>query len=87
MFSVYILYSSAYQKTYCGYTSHLLRRIEEHNITATKGYTIRYRPWVLIHSEFYTKKEQALTREKYYKTGVGREQIQKLILQFNNQII
>jgi predicted GIY-YIG superfamily endonuclease len=33
MFTVYILYSQSYCKTYVGFTGNILRRIEEHNIT------------------------------------------------------
>jgi putative endonuclease len=79
MFTVYILYSQSYCKTYVGFTGNILRRIEEHNITGISGYTKKYRPWSKIHSETYENKILAMAREKYLKTGIGREEV-KMIL-------
>jgi putative endonuclease len=46
-FSVYVLYSPLYDKIYIGHTSDLESRLLSHNFLATKGYTLRYRPWTL----------------------------------------
>jgi putative endonuclease len=75
MFIVYILYSVSGQKTYCGYTADIQRRLMEHNTTEFKGFTLRYRPWTLIHTEEYETKREAMLREKFLKTGRGREEI------------
>ncbi len=82
MYYVYILYATGYNKSYVGYTHDLEKRIEEHNFTAIKGYTISYRPWVLIHTESFETKTEAIKREKYYKTGVGRDRIKEMIRAF-----
>ena len=79
MYTVYILYSPSYDKTYVGYTSNLDRRLKSHNELGKKGYTIRYRPWELLHIEKFNTKRAALEREKYYKSGVGREKIQLML--------
>jgi len=63
-FVVYILYSKTYGKTYVGYTSNLINRFHSHNSKATKGYTIRYRPWEVIHIEIFDTKKEAFNREK-----------------------
>jgi uncharacterized repeat protein (TIGR01451 family) len=73
MFIVYILYSANYGKTYVGFTNDLERRLREHNVTEGSGYTLRYRPWALIYKEEYGAKAEAMKREKFLKTGVGRE--------------
>jgi putative endonuclease len=75
---VYILYSEKYKKHYVGFTSDLENRIKSHNELATKGYTIKYRPWILIHSEEYENKKMAMHREKFLKSGKGREFIKKI---------
>ena len=75
---VYILYSEKFRKHYVGYSSDLLNRLLSHNELATKGYTVKYRPWKLIHTEVYTSKAEALKREKYLKSGVGRRFIKTL---------
>jgi putative endonuclease len=84
MFIVYILYSPLSGKTYVGYTANLDRRMLEHNVTETQGYTLRYRPWELIHSEIFQTKKEAMEREKFLKTGRGREFIKKVVGDYLN---
>ncbi len=78
-FFVYVLYSSTSGKTYAGFTSDLKSRMDSHNVFAKKGYTIRYRPWVLIYTEEFPNKRDALLREKELKTGKGRAFIKEII--------
>ncbi|MFQ6600630.1 GIY-YIG nuclease family protein [Flavobacterium sp. C3NV] len=78
-FVVYILYSEKFNKNYTGYTSNLIERFKSHNILETQGYTLKFRPWKVIHVEFFNSKSEAMKREKYLKTGIGREFIKKLI--------
>ena len=78
-FVVYILYSPKFNKNYTGFTSNLLERFKSHNELGTKGHTLKFRPWTIIHVEFFYSKSEALKREKYLKTGIGREFIQKII--------
>ncbi len=80
MYIVYVLHSKRYDKIYIGYTSNLQDRIISHNEKATKGWTIKYRPWKLIHSEGYKTKEEALNREKELKSSRGRDFIKTQIL-------
>jgi putative endonuclease len=75
MFSVYILYSPSSSKTYVGFTNNLSRRLNEHNFTETKGFTLKYRPWVNIYEEVFELKSEAMKKEKYFKSGLGREDI------------
>ena len=75
-FVVYILKSkSRPDKIYIGYTSDLLNRIKSHNIFATKGHTLRYRPWIVEHVDFFGSKSEAMKHEKFLKSGVGRKYI------------
>ena len=75
---VYILFSEIHNKTYVGFTSSLIERFKSHNELATKGYTIKYRPWMVLHIEVYQSKNEAINREKWFKSGVGRDFISKL---------
>lgn len=77
-FVVYILYSKKHDIHYVGYTSDLENRLQSHNDLATKGFTVKYRPWKLIYTEIYETKREAMKREKYFKSGVGRIFIKKL---------
>jgi len=79
MFTVYVLYSEKFEKIYIGYTSSIEERLRAHNELATKGWTIKFRPWRLIHSELFESKANAMRREKELKTAKGREWIWQLV--------
>ncbi len=79
MFYVYVLYSSQFDKIYIGYTSDLDNRVKSHNELATKGWTINFRPWELIHKEIFSTKKEAMKREKELKQHRGRDFIRNII--------
>lgn len=79
MFTVYVLYSQSYDKIYIGFTSNLEQRLLSHNELSKKGWTIKFRPWQLIHTEVFQLKSEALKREKELKTATGRNFIWSLI--------
>ena len=70
---VYILISLSADKHYVGYTSNLISRFESHNKLGRKGFTVRYRPWHVLRVEFFNTKTEAIKREKFLKSGRGRE--------------
>lgn len=76
MHIVYVLTSLCADKTYVGYTADLPRRMLEHNHTG-EGFTKRYRPWKILFTESFANKADAIRREKYLKTGKGREGIKR----------
>ena len=80
MYTVYILYSKAYNKIYVGCTSNLEIRFKSHNELGTKGWTIKFRPWEIVYTEEFDSKKEALDREKQLKGGKGREWIRKEII-------
>ncbi len=79
MYIVYVLYSEKYDKIYIGYTSNLEQRLLSHNELGTKGYTLKYRPWKVIHQEVFPTKAEAMKREKQLKSAQGRVFIRQLI--------
>ncbi len=79
-FVVYILYSKKFDKTYVGYTSSIIDRIHSHNFFAKNGYTIKYRPWEVVYIEFFENKSDAIKKELWLKSGIGRDFILKLKL-------
>ena len=76
---VYCLFSPSSRKNYVGRTSNLEGRLAAHNHPSNKGYTKKFQPWILIYSEEYSTMQEANKRERYLKTGVGRDFICKLI--------
>ena len=79
MFATYVLYSKKFDKIYIGYTSDLEKRLLFHNKLATKGWTVKFRPWKIIYKEEYETKPEAMKREKQLKSYQGRLFIRKLI--------
>jgi putative endonuclease len=71
MYIVYVLYSVRFNKIYIGYTSDLESRFKSHNELGTKGWTIRFRPWEILHTESFESKSNAMKREKQLKSAVG----------------
>jgi putative endonuclease len=79
MYTVYVLHSEKFNQIYIGYTSNLIERFKSHNHLETKGHTIKYRPWTVIHVEFFDSKSEAMKREKQLKSSRGRNFCWELI--------
>jgi len=79
MYTVYVLYSPKYEKIYIGYTANLEQRMLSHNELGTKGWTIKYRPWVIVFTEEFETKPEAIAREKKLKNASNREKIWQII--------
>ena len=77
-YTVYVLWSSVYKRTYTGMTLNLKRRLAEHNSKINKS-TKAFAPWELIYNERYTNRKDARDGEKYLKSGNGREFIKFVI--------
>jgi len=72
MFYVYAISSLSRTYIYIGLTTNKNRRIDEHQ----KGYnktTRAYRPFKIILVEEYKTRQEARKREKFLKSGVGKE--------------
>ena len=80
IFTVYVLYSDTFDKHYTGFTSRLEERIQSHNELSGKGFTRRYRPWRLIYQKEFGSKTEAMSHEKWLKSGIGRDFIKSLQL-------
>lgn len=61
---------------YVGMTENIERRFREHNSGKTRS-TKGYVPWKLVLTEVYETRKEARAREKYLKSGVGKEYIKK----------
>jgi putative endonuclease len=62
---------------YVGLTSNQEERIQRHN-SGRERTTRAYRPFELIYSEEQATREEARKREKYFKSGAGKEFLKKL---------
>ena len=73
--TVYVLHSKKYDKIYIGRTTNLPERFKSHNELGTKGWTIKFRPWTIVHTEEFETKHEAMKREKELKSAKGRQWI------------
>ena len=73
-FYSYVLRSQKDAILYKGSTENLDNRINYHN-QGKVTFTSKYLPWKLVLSEGFDTRSEALNREKWYKTGVGRQWI------------
>ncbi len=75
-FWVYVLRSKKDQTSYIGSTKNLEKRLKEHN--SGKSISTRSkRPWELAHCETFKTRSEAVKKEKFYKSIVGRIESRK----------
>ena len=77
MFSVYVLRSAKTGRRYVGSCADLSDRLQRHNAGQSAA-TKHGIPWRLLHSEEFPTRTAALTRERYFKTGRGRDDLDRL---------
>ena len=75
-FFVYIIRSENSGRLYKGITENVQERLNEHNTGKQKS-TKGYRPWNLVYLEEFSSRVEARNREKYFKSGVGREYLKE----------
>ena len=81
MYYTYILISKKTKKFYTGFTNDLRKRLNEHN--ANKSfYTKNKGPFSLVYYEACYDKYDAIVREKYLKSGMGKRYIKNRIKRF-----
>ena len=78
MYYTYILHSQKSSSYYTGISNDPIRRLAEHNGGFVKS-TRSKRPWNLAHIEQFYSRMEALAREKFLKSGVGREERAKIL--------
>jgi putative endonuclease len=71
-YEVYAIRRGVDGRIYVGLTGDLVKRIREHNQGRTKS-TKGFIPWFLIYNEIVETRLEARKREKYLKSGCGKE--------------
>jgi putative endonuclease len=75
---VYVLRNLATGRSYTGATSDLEVRLAQHNSDQSRS-TKHRSPWTLIHREEFSTMAEALRRERFLKSGKGRDELQRLL--------
>jgi putative endonuclease len=78
MLFTYILKSLKTGRYYTGVTSDLEVRLSQHNSGQTKS-TKNRGPWAIVHTEDFSTLGEALKRERYLKSGRGRDELKKIL--------
>lgn len=78
MYYVYAIKSELRKYIYVGLTNHPERRIKQHNDKKEKT-TRAFTPFKIILIEKYPTRIGARKREKYLKSGTGKEYLKSLL--------
>ncbi len=78
MITVYSLYDKILNEIYVGMTNDFERRLSEHK-RGQSFYTRKFKSFVVLHKEEYPDYKIARKREKYLKSGIGKEFLRSLI--------
>ena len=70
----YIIKCKKTGKYYTGISNNYLRRIEQHNQEnqGNTKHTKKLGPFKIIHLEEHETRQEARSREKFWKSGIGR---------------
>ncbi|MBW2938538.1 GIY-YIG nuclease family protein [Aureisphaera sp. CAU 1614] len=77
MYWVYALSSLNRNYIYVGMTQDIEQRISRHN-NGLERTTKPYAPFVLLYKEVHPNRIEARKREKFWKSGVGKEQLREI---------
>ena len=80
MFYVYVL-ENTNKRWYTGYTGDLRKRFNQHN-TRKSTYTKYRGPYKLIYYEACLIEDDAKSREKYLKSGMGKRYLKNRLKHF-----
>src|SRR6478735_10491063 len=77
--TVYILYSPNSDKYYIGCTTDTISERLRRHLSNHKGFTSRAKDWLLVYSEAFDTKTEALIREGELKSWKSKDRIRELI--------
>jgi putative endonuclease len=78
MYYIYAISSVDRNYIYVGMTEHLEERVKRHN-TGRERTTRAYAPFILLFTEEVDcSRIEARKREKYWKSGIGKEKLRKI---------
>ena len=80
MYTAYILHSKTFDRYYVGYTNNLARRLSENNRIKRKFTDVGI-PWIVVYTELFMTKKDAMSREKFIKLKKSKKFITVLVAQ------
>ncbi len=78
MYFVYILRNLTSGRHYTGHTADVTQRVGQHNHGITRS-TKNRGQWQMLYQEEYASRSEAIKREKFLKSGIGREELKRIL--------
>jgi putative endonuclease len=80
MIYLYVIQSEVNGNLYVGICKNVANRLKEHN-GGKNRYTKGLRPpWIVVYFEEFPDWKTAREKEKYYKSGVGKEYLKRILV-------
>jgi len=79
MFYAYVIKSVVHDYYYKGHCEDLEERLKQHNSGKTESLR-PYMPFILVYQEEFNTRQEAITREKYFKTAAGRRYLKNKLI-------
>ena len=86
LYYVYAIKSQKDNRIYVGFSRDANKRLQEHNNGLTKS-TKGFRPWELVFCEKVHDRKNAREREKFLKSGYGKELLKITIKEYSTKAI
>jgi putative endonuclease len=83
MFYAYVLKSIEHDFYYKGHCEDIPERLTQHNSGKTKSIK-HYTPFKLVYFEAFQTREEAIKRERYFKTAAGRVFLKRKFLEYTS---
>ncbi len=81
MYYTYVIQSEKDNRFYTGFTGNLRNRLQQHN-SGNVPSTRNRAPFMLVYFEACLNEQDAIAREKYLKTGMGKRYIKNRLKRF-----
>ena len=78
LYYIYGILSVKHRRIYVGLTQNVEKRLEDHNSGRVFS-TTPFRPWRIIYKEKVIGIIRARVREKYFKSGCGKEFLKNIV--------
>jgi putative endonuclease len=78
MYFVYVLQNKTTGRHYTGHCTDPSQRLGQHNAGVTKS-TKNRGVWDLVYQEAFESRGEVMRRERFLKSGKGREQLQRIL--------
>jgi putative endonuclease len=83
---VYVIENDFDLSWYIGFTLDLRRRLQDHNHGKSMYTSKKKGGWRIIYGECYLSKTDALSREKFLKSGSGRKFLKNQLKNYLNRL-